>query len=132
MTGRGVMDPTQLTSSVWSWLPVFRAVAETEHIHRAAALLAVSPSAVSRTIRLLEEHLGSPLFVRTGRVIRLNAAGHNLLCSVRDAMSNITSGVTRAHHSYHAGQIRVSSIDPFTADYVLRGLCAVHEKRPDL
>ena len=49
-------------ASVWNWLPTFRAVAETEHVARAAEILHVSPPAVSRTIKLLEDHLGTKLF----------------------------------------------------------------------
>ena len=52
------MDQDELASLVeriWNWLPAFRAVAETEHLPTASDLLHVTPSALSRTIRLLEQ-----------------------------------------------------------------------------
>ena len=47
--------PSERVSRIWNWLPVFRAVAETEHLPTASELLYVTPSALSRTIRLLEK-----------------------------------------------------------------------------
>src|SRR5688572_4700021 len=73
-------------ATLWNYLPGFRAVAESQHLPTASHLLFVSPSALSRTIRLLEEDLGRSLFDRVGRNIELNAAGRRLLSGVRDAM----------------------------------------------
>ena len=39
---------------LWSWLPAFRFVAETEHLPTASDLLYTSPSALSRTVKQLE------------------------------------------------------------------------------
>ena len=74
---------------VWGWLPAFRAVAEAEHLPTAGKALGVSPSALSRTIRLLEEHFGQPLFDRVGRNLRLNLAGQELLAAVRASMRRV-------------------------------------------
>ena len=68
------MDASNKAQQIWSWLPVFRVVAETQHLPTAAKRLHVSASALSRTIRLIEESLEQPLFVRTSRRILLNAA----------------------------------------------------------
>ncbi len=56
------MDPTKKLRDIWAWIPVFRVVAETEHLPTAAARLHVSPSALSRTVRLVEDTLGEELF----------------------------------------------------------------------
>lgn len=45
----------------------------------AAEEVHLSPAAVSVQLKALEEHLGQELFVRTGRSIRLTAAGYQLL-----------------------------------------------------
>jgi hypothetical protein len=39
-------------AQLWNWLPGFRAVAEHEHVHKAAHTLGISPSALSRTVKL--------------------------------------------------------------------------------
>ena len=54
-------------SQLWSWLPAFRTVAETEHLPTAARMLELSPSALSRSVKQLEDSLGRPLFTREGR-----------------------------------------------------------------
>lgn len=80
------MERLARVATLWNWLPGFRAVAETENLHEAARSLEISPSALSRTIRLLEDQLERPLFDRTGRSLRLTAVGASLLGVVRGAM----------------------------------------------
>ncbi len=70
----------------WNWLPTFRAVAETESLRDAATRIHVAPSAISRTVRLLEGSLGYSLFTRTAGTLVLNADGRHLLEAVRAAM----------------------------------------------
>lgn len=72
--------------TLWSWLPSFRAVAETEHLPTAAAELGVVPSSLSRTVKQLEDELGISVFDRTGKQLVLNPAGRTLLVAVREAM----------------------------------------------
>ncbi|WP_107943147.1 LysR family transcriptional regulator [Metasolibacillus fluoroglycofenilyticus] len=56
-------------------LRYFVAVAEREHISEAAEHLHVAQSAVSRQIANLEEELGTPLFERIGRNVKLTPVG---------------------------------------------------------
>ncbi|AWI29049.1 LysR family transcriptional regulator [Streptomyces sp. ICN441] len=60
-------------------LRAFLAVAAELHFTRAAARLYVAQQALSRDIRRLERALGSELFVRTTRQVRLTADGERLL-----------------------------------------------------
>ena len=55
----------------------------------AANELNVTPGAVSRQIKLLEEHLGAQLFVRFGRKTRLTSEARQLLDVVRESLSAI-------------------------------------------
>lgn len=82
--------------TIWSWLPTFRAVAETEHLPSAAQELDVVPSSLSRTVKLLEDELGVPLFDRSAKSLVLNEAGRRLLSATRDAMRIIDEALVTA------------------------------------
>ena len=56
-------------------LRTFVAVAETGAVRAAAALLVVTPSAVSSALAVLQEEVGTPLVVREGRGLALTEAG---------------------------------------------------------
>jgi len=60
-------------------LRTFVAVAEEQHLTRAAERLHMSQSAASAHVRAIEERLGTQLFVRTNRSLELTAAGHLLV-----------------------------------------------------
>lgn len=60
-------------------LRIFVAVAEREHVTRAAEALRLTQSAVSAAIAALEAHYGVSLFDRVGRRIELNADGRVFL-----------------------------------------------------
>lgn len=60
-------------------LHYFETIAELEHIGRATERLHRTQPALSSCIRRLEEECGAPLFEKSGRGIRLTAAGHVLL-----------------------------------------------------
>ncbi|MFO0727971.1 MAG: LysR family transcriptional regulator [Myxococcota bacterium] len=103
------MDRSQRLRAFWAWLPVFRVVAETEHLPQAAKILRVSPSSISRTIRLLEAELGHPLFVRQNRELRLSAEGAQFLGSVRDAMRLVDDGLGRLNAQGFSGSLTVAA-----------------------
>ncbi len=60
-------------------LQYFQKTAELEHLTKAAEALHVAQPALSRTIRGLEEELGTSLFEHQGRRIQLTRDGHILL-----------------------------------------------------
>ncbi|MBQ5947153.1 LysR family transcriptional regulator [Massilia sp. ST3] len=64
-------------------LRVFTVVARHDSLHAAAAELHLTPSAVSKALRRLEEELGLPLFDRSTRQLVLNERGAMLLARAR-------------------------------------------------
>lgn len=69
---RGVRD-SKLAVLEW-----FVVVATEQSFTRAARRLGVTPSAVSQAVRQLEQQVGTPLFARTTRSVRLTEAGRRL------------------------------------------------------
>jgi DNA-binding transcriptional LysR family regulator len=70
-------------------LAAFVAVAEERSFTRAAKRLGVSPSALSHSLRGLEERIGVRLLARTTRSVATTEAGEQLLSRVRPAFGDI-------------------------------------------
>ena len=68
-------------------LRTFVAVAEEQHLTRAADRLNVSQSAASAHVRAIEERLGTQLFVRTNRSLELTRAGQMLAVKARTLLN---------------------------------------------
>ncbi|MFU8805005.1 MAG: LysR family transcriptional regulator [Bradymonadaceae bacterium] len=125
------MTPPNL-NDVWNWLPVFRAVAETEHLPTAAERLNVTTPAISRTIRLLEDRLGYELFNRAGRSLVLNTAGERLLRSVREAMRDVDDALKDISATPLSGPLRISALGVLTNHFVLPALLELLATYPEL
>ena len=64
----------------------FTTVARLESMSRAAQLLHVTQSALSKSVSQLERELGTALFDRSGKRLRLNASGERFLeCCEKNA-----------------------------------------------
>jgi DNA-binding transcriptional LysR family regulator len=74
-------------------LLAFRTVARERSFTRAAAQIGVSPSALSHTIRALEERLGVRLLTRTTRSVATTQAGERLLAAIGPRLDEIEAEV---------------------------------------
>ena len=101
-------------------LTAFLAVAREESFTKAAAKLGVSQSALSHTIRALEERLGLRLLTRTTRSVSPTEAGERLLRSVGPRLDEIETELTAlsALREKPAGTIRITAGE-HAADAVL-------------
>jgi DNA-binding transcriptional LysR family regulator len=77
----------------WGSLAVFAIVAEERSFTRAAARLGVSPSALSHTMRRLEERLRIQLLARSTRSVSTTEAGERLLARLGPAIEEISVAV---------------------------------------
>lgn len=75
-------------------LEYFLAVAECGSFTRAAAALTIAQPSLSHAIGLLERELGTPLFERLGRGVRLTAAGQAMLLPARRTLRSFQLAVT--------------------------------------
>lgn len=103
-----------------SELPALVAVARAKSFTKAAAQLSVSPSALSQTVRALEQRLGLRLLVRTTRSVSVTDAGQQLLESVAPLLEQIDAEVAQVKSlkDSPAGTIRITSVE-HAADTVL-------------
>src|SRR5215469_6483168 len=74
-------------------LVVFEAAARHLNFTRAARELNVTQAAVSRQIQILEDHLGTTLFQRAPRALRLTLSGLHLHKSVTMSLEHIANTV---------------------------------------
>ena len=81
-------------------LAAFAVVADERSFTRAAVRLGVSRSAVSHSIRVLEERLGLRLLARTTRTVAPTEAGERLLSQMRPALRDIQAALAEV------GQLR--------------------------
>ena len=94
-------------------LRAFRAAAAQMSFTRAARDLHVTQSAISHSVRTLEEQLGKALFHRVNRALKLTHAGEALYRAADDALALIDAPPTvwsdRAHARNHATTVALAS-----------------------
>lgn len=92
-------------------LLAFRAVARERSFTRAAAQMGVSPSAISHTIRALEERLGVRLLTRTTRSVAPTEAGERLLAAIGPRFDEIEAELAALSElrDKPAGTIRITT-----------------------
>lgn len=115
-------------------LSAFLAVVRERSFTRAAARLGVSPSALSHTLRALEERLGVRLLNRTTRSVAPTEAGERLWRAVGPRLEEVEAelealGELRAKP---AGTIRISASDYAAHALLLPRLTVLLPRYPDL
>lgn len=88
-------------------LVVFEAAARHMSFTLAARELNVTQGAISRQIRVLEDYLGTALFVRTTREINLTATGNQYCETVRETLQQLAHATAGVRHWRGAQQVTV-------------------------
>ena len=109
---------------------VFVTVADLRGFAPAARKLRLSPSAVTRLIAALEEHLGARLLQRTTRQVRLTDVGTRYLERARRILADVeeADGSAREERNRPSGRLVVSApvgfgrlhVGPVMTDYLER------------
>lgn len=115
-------------------LRAFAEVAECASFAAAARRLFITQSALSESIRLLEEAVGLRLLDRTTRSVALTAAGTVFLEEVQQALATLTQGVRRMADlaSLQGGEVRVVAAPSVLAVLVMPCLPALRARYPGL
>ena len=112
-------------------LRAFVEVARAASFKRAAASLHVSPSALSRQIQRLEEHLGVQLFVRQNPGVELTGAGQRYLAKVGPLLRELLQAGEALTERSEA-PLRVSALESFSARWLVPHLPEFEAAHPDI
>lgn len=108
---------------------VFEAAARHSSFTKAAAELGMTQAAVSYQIKLLEERVGAPLFLRKPRQVVLTEAGSRLAPAVTDAF-NILSEAYATARAGSGGTLCVSTLLTFASNWLARHIGSFQLRHP--
>lgn len=109
----------------------FEAAARHGSFRSAAQELNLSPSAVSHAIMKLEQSLGTPLFQRDGRSVRLSPGGELLMRYVGTAFDELRRGMEVVSNR-RVTLVRLHSAPSFAANWLTPRLSNFLSKHPDI
>lgn len=115
-------------------LAYFVAVARTRHFTRAAELTGVSQPSLSKQIRVLENSLGTPLFVRERGAIGLTSAGEALLPHAQRILIDVESAERTVQEvaGLRRGRVRLGATPSLCDGLLPEALRLFHESYPDI
>ncbi|GGP47524.1 LysR family transcriptional regulator [Streptomyces sindenensis] len=113
-------------------IEIFLTLAEELHFGRTAERLHVTPSRVSHVIKKQERRIGSPLFERTSRTVRLTVLGEQLRDELLPAHQRIRKALERATAQGRAteGELHIGYTTPWCAELLLRAGDAFRAQYP--
>jgi LysR family transcriptional activator of glutamate synthase operon len=115
-------------------LRVFQAAVKAGGFTRASELLHLSQSTVSQHIKLLEEELGCPLFLRVGKRVQVTEAGRVLLQYAETIFRDLKNAemAVREMNALKRGTVRLG-VGPTTLTYRLPHVLGDYSRRfPDI
>lgn len=110
----------------------FESVARHLSITTAAAELSVTPGAVSRQIRSLEEFLGQDLFMRGHRQISLTPAGQQYSRAVARVIDDLRAATKKLTKPTQRRQIKVRAYTTFAMQWLIPRLASFHAEHPKI
>ncbi len=118
----------------FEWYKIFYHAAANLSFSIAAERLFITQSAVSQTIKHLEEELATPLFLRKARQLQLTVEGEILFHHIEQAYQAIKIGESKLHaiQNLEAGEIRLGASDTVCKYYLLPYLEQFNQRYPQI
>ena len=113
-------------------LRAFEAAARHLSFSKAADELSVTPGAVSQQIKLLEEFVQLPLFVRSPRGLTLTEAGASALPSLSDGFDRLEAGARLMTERGGPRRVTVSAAPSFASKWLVPRLDRFTADHPDV
>jgi LysR family glycine cleavage system transcriptional activator len=115
-----------------NWLHAFEVAARHMSFTEAGRELGVTQSAVSQRVRLLERHLGRPLFHRLPRGIKLAAAGESLLPLLSETFNRLVEGTGEIFGRPGRDRLVLRATLGFAAFWLAPRLARFHAAHPEI
>jgi DNA-binding transcriptional LysR family regulator len=112
-------------------LVAFEAAARHLSLTRAGEELRISREAVSRQIRVLEEHLGVKLFDRLHRAVALTSSGRKFERVVRKSLENIAGVTGEIRHPGESRKVSVSATIALASFWLTPRLADFRQQFPE-
>ncbi|HSN22382.1 MAG TPA: transcriptional regulator GcvA [Usitatibacter sp.] len=113
-------------------LRAFEAAARLLSFKKAAKELHVTPGAVSHQIKLLEDHLGIPLFRRLTRALELTPEARAMLPKVREGLESLAAAVERVRARQASYALTVVTPPNFASRWLVPRLGKFTQQHPNL
>jgi len=99
-----------MNNALYNQIRIFQSIAREGNISAAARKLEITPPSVSNALKLLEEHIGHPLFLRTTRRIELTETGQLLLEQTAAAVDSLENSLEslRDQNREPSGVVRIT------------------------
>ncbi|MGG1945169.1 LysR substrate-binding domain-containing protein [Trinickia sp. NRRL B-1857] len=117
-----------------SALRAFEAAARLGSFKAAAAELFVTPAAISQQVTALETYLGTLLFERLNRAVRLTATGATLAGDVSSAFAQMQAALIAAapSHAHARNTVVLSAVPSFASRWLVPRLDRFYERHPQI
>ena len=110
----------------------FKAVADWGSLNLAANKINISPSAVSRSIKMIEEDLGYQVFQRVGRKIVINQDGRRFLEKVNNILSSYQGIYSDSLANEIDGSIKIGASHWLAVNFIPSKLESILREHPQI
>jgi LysR family glycine cleavage system transcriptional activator len=110
----------------------FEAAGRLLSIQNAAEELHVTPAAISRQVRGLENYLGVQLFVRDHRAVRLTTEGERYLAGITEGLNQIRKATLNLTRGAARRTLKIRAYTTFSMKWLIPRLSSFHALHPDI
>lgn len=114
-----------------SAIRVFESASRQASFTRAAKELGMTQAAVSYQIKILEERVGAPLFLRLPRQVQLTELGKRLAPSINEAFETMRAAFAAAREDTQ-GILTISAVVTFASNWLVQRLGSFQMQHPSL
>ncbi len=113
-------------------LRAFESAARTLNFSRAAEELSVTPGAVSQQIRLLEDIVGGPLFIREAKGLQLTDLGRGAVPLLREGFERLMDASAMLREPPRRRQVSLSVAPSFASKWLMPRMDDFHATHPEV